>query len=259
MSRAMRPRRRLPEAGVARRDPPLDDSNKEPLDRSRYGSQAKRAYEEIRMAIITQEVLPGTPITAELYANQLGMSRTPVREAIVRLAHEDLVTVVPRKGAFVRVFTSEQIRHNYEIAEALEGMIVYLATPRITRDAVNHLEKLMTNMEKSLERRDIETWVRLDEEFHTVLNSFCDNGYLVHNRASIQSQILRSRLLRVPSWVDKVESNRDHRRIWEAVKRRDAGGARDAMHAHWERIREEFVRISADVASAANAAARRAR
>jgi len=211
------------------------------------------------MAIVTQEVLPGTPITAELYAGKLGMSRTPVREAIVRLAHEDLVTIVPRKGAFVRVFTSEQIRHNYEIAEALEGMIVFLATPRITARAVDRLEKLMQGMERSLEKHDIETWVRLDEGFHSTLNSFCDNAYLVNNRAAIQSQILRSRLLRVPSWVDKAKSNKDHRRIWEAVKRRDARSARDAMHAHWERIREEFVRISSDVAAAGASLRRRSR
>ena len=230
--------------------------NNEPV--SRYGSQAKRAYEEIRMAIVTQEVLPGTPITAELYANKLGMSRTPVREAIVQLAHENLVSIVPRKGAFVRVFTSEEIRHNYEIAEALEGMIVYLSTPRVDREAVDRLEALMEGMERSLKSHDIETWVRLDEEFHAILNSFCDNAYLVRNRSSIQSQILRSRLLRVPSWVDKAESNKDHRHIWEAVRRGDARAARDAMHAHWERIREEFVRISADVATAANASARRA-
>ena len=209
------------------------------------------------MAIITQQVLAGTPITAELYANKLSMSRTPVREAIVRLAHENLVTIVPRKGAFVRVFTSEQIRHNYEIAEALEGMIVYLATPRITEEAVDHLERLMQGMEGSIEAHDIGTWVRLDEEFHDVLNSFCDNDYLVRNRSAIQSQILRSRLLRVPSWVDKAVSNKDHRSIWEAVKKRDPRAARDAMHAHWERIREEFVRVSGDIATAATASARR--
>ena len=233
-------------AGALRGAEMLRDDNGE----ARYGTQATRAYHEIRMAIVTQKILPGTPITAAAFAEKLGMSRTPVREAIVRLAQEDLLRIIPRKGAFVRVFTSEQVRHNYEIAEALEGMIVFLATPRVTPKAIVEMEKQVEGMERALKRHDIETWVRLDEEFHQGLNSFCDNEYLVRNRAAIQSQILRTRLLRVPSWVDKDKSNRDHRAILEAVKNRDPKAARDAMNAHWERIREEFVRLSSGVASA---------
>lgn len=214
-----------------------------------YGSQATKAYEEIRMQIITHKILPGTPITAADYAARLGMSRTPVREALVRLQNENLINIIPRKGAFVRVFTVDEIRHNYEVAEALEGMIVYLATPYITEEAMGEMERLMEGMEKALEgqQHDIETWVRLDEEYHALVNSFCDNTYLVENRRAIQSQIIRSRLLRVPSWVDKTRSNEDHRIIYDAVRRRDANAAREAMHGHWERIREEFVRVSREI------------
>ena len=220
-------------------------------DSGGYGVQAKRAYEEIRMEIITQKILPGTPITAAEYAEKLGMSRTPVREALVRLKNENLIRIIPRKGAFVRVFTPDEIRHNYEIAEALEGTIVYLATPFVTAEAMKAMEKLMAGMERALVKHDIETWVRLDQEFHDTLNSFCDNDRLVHDRRAIQSQIFRSRLLRVPSWVDKDKSNADHRVIFEAIRKGDARAARDAMHMHWERIRAEFVRLARGVADAA--------
>ena len=215
----------------------------------RYGNQADKAYQEILMRIITKRILPGQPVTAAEYAEELHMSRTPVREALVRLKNENLVQIVPRRGAFVRVLTADEVRHNYEIAEALDGMIVYLATPYVTPGAMAALERLMAGMEGSLatESPDIERWVRLDEEFHRTLDSFCDNTYLVENRHAIQSQIIRSRLLRVPSWVDKSKSNEDHRKICAAIEREDVEGARRAMHDHWGRIREEFVRLSREL------------
>ena len=216
------------------------------VDSKEYGAQAERAYDEIRMGIITRKVLPGTPITAAEYAEKLGMSRTPVREALVRLKNENLVRIIPRKGAFVRVLTADEIRHNYEMAEALEGMIVYLATPLVTQQALSVMDKLMADMEGALADHDIVTWVRLDQEFHDTLNSFCDNERLVNERRAIQGQIFRSRLLGVPSWGDKDKSNADHRVIVDAIRKKDARAARDAMHAHWERIRAEFVRLARD-------------
>lgn len=208
-----------------------------------YGVHAQRAYDEIRLLIVTQRIAPREPITAAGYAEQLEMSRSPVREAILRLESEGLVRIVPRKGAFVRVLGDDEVLERYELAEALEGMIVFLATGRIDGHGLRALQDRMVGMEAALESTppNMERWVTLDEEFHDIVNSYCRNRPLVAQRRSMQSQILLNRMRRRPAPGDKGASNADHRAIVEAMAHSDAEAARHAMQAHWGRIRREYA------------------
>ena len=208
-----------------------------------YGYSALRAYQEVRMMILKQELAPGAPVVAVEIARRLGMSRMPVREALTRLHAEKLVRVIPRRGVFVRVLSPDEVRHDYEAAEALEGMISYLAAANMDRATLAHLRALMKSMEGVLKQPepDFDIWLLLDEEFHDTIISRCDNDFLTGIRRQIWSRIEMSRLAMVPWYLDKAKSHVAHRAIYEALAKRDPDEARYMTQAHWKRARDEYL------------------
>jgi DNA-binding GntR family transcriptional regulator len=215
------------------------------VSRNGYGYSALRAYQEVRMMILKRDLPPGAPVVAVEIARRLGLSRMPVREALTRLEAEKLVRVVPRRGVFVRILSPDEVRHDYEAAEALEGMISYLAAPNMDRKTLAHLRRLMRAMEQLLAQPepDFDTWLGLDEEFHDTIIARCDNDFLTGTRRQIWSRIEMSRLSMVPWYADKKESNVAHRAIYAAVASHDPEAARRATEKHWKRSRDEYLRM----------------
>lgn len=109
-------------------------------------NQAQIAYDSILRDIKENQLTQGQPIIEEEYAKKLDMSRTPVREAIRLLSVEGFVTVYPRKGAYVSVLTAEDVKECYEMMEAVEGMIAYLAAQQPSTEHVNQLTELIGRM-----------------------------------------------------------------------------------------------------------------
>ncbi len=211
-----------------------------------YGYSALRAYQEVRMMILKRELPPGAPVVAVEIAKRLGLSRMPVREALTRLETEKLVRVVPRRGVFVRVLTPDEVRADYEAAEALEGMSAYLAAPKMDRRTLTHLRRLIGGMDRELAKPepDFDTWLALDEEFHDTIISRCDNEFLVGVRSQIYSRIEMSRLSMEPWYSDKKKSNVAHRAIYDALTRRDAKAARRTTEKHWKRARDAYLKVA---------------
>ena len=102
-----------------------------------------RVYELVKRRIVANELLSGTKLAEDGLAKELGVSRTPVREALNRLTQDGLVTVSPGRGAFVATFSFEDMVQLLEIREALEGMAARLASSRITKKTLNKLRKLL--------------------------------------------------------------------------------------------------------------------
>lgn len=99
-----------------------------------------RAYEIIKGWIVNQDLGPGMKLQEDALAERLGVSRTPIREALSRLAHEGLVTMVPRRGTFVVDLTQEDIVDLYEVREAIEGMAARLAARRRTAEQLRQMQ-----------------------------------------------------------------------------------------------------------------------
>jgi DNA-binding GntR family transcriptional regulator len=208
-----------------------------------YGYGALKAYQEVRMMILKRELSPGAPVVAVEIAGRLGLSRMPVREALTRLEAEKLVRVVPRRGVFVRVLTPDEVRNDYEAAEALEGMIAYLAAQNMDRPTLTRLLRLIKGIDRELARPDpdFDTWLGLDEEFHDTIVSRCSNELLAGIRRQIYSRIEMSRLSMDPWYADKKKSNVAHAAIYEALARRDAEAARRTTEKHWKRARDAYL------------------
>ncbi len=206
-------------------------------------SQAKRAYNAIREAILDLKLKPGQPLSEIELATQLNMSRTPVREAIRQLENEELVEIIPRKGSFVKVLSGEEIKQIYEIAEGLEAMVAYLVVQRHDTGGLNKLLECVEGMEKALRNDDIEEWIRADEKFHENLRNQCDNELLVNYLNKIDTQVHRVRIMSRRILSNREESTREHREAYEKIASGNAAGTRDLMHQHWERVRNNILKI----------------
>jgi DNA-binding GntR family transcriptional regulator len=139
---------------------------------------ADRAYVELRDRIVTLRIPPGAPIDEDLLGQELEMGRTPVREAIKRLALENLVTVYPRRGTFASEINITDLAHVSDVRAKLEGHAARRAAERIT-DAVRcELEELLVELGRSRGSDDVEKLMALDADVHRFIYRCTGNPYL---------------------------------------------------------------------------------
>jgi DNA-binding GntR family transcriptional regulator len=162
------------------------------------GSRVGDAYTALKRAILDNIYPPGRFAAENDVAAQLGMSRTPVHEAAIRLQEEGLVEVLPRRGILVRAISPRDIREIYELTIALEGMAAEVLAARSLSPAVKktlaRLETETKTMETALKKNDLDKWAAADDRFHKLLTGECGNGRLSRMASTIRDQKLRSEL-----------------------------------------------------------------
>lgn len=195
------------------------------------------AYERIRDMILTMQLRPGQLLTEGELEEHLGLGRMPVREALQRLAQEDLVTIVPRKGSFVIPVQLDDLQKIFELRLTLEGLSARLAAERITDAELARLEELIERSRHVNE--GTQAHVRVDRAFHLGVALATRNDYLV--RAVERALNLALRLLYLSgSRMAKVgEILPEYRSILDALQRRDPEAACRAMQAHIEEFRSK--------------------
>ena len=218
--------------------------------RARAPSLADRAYAEIRAMILDLRLLPGESILVEDLAARLGMSRTPVREAIARLSSgvEALVAAVPRKGIVVTVPTVEAMRELYEIVDGLESEAVKLAVQRADGNALAALDQSVADQEFALATDDLVGWTQADRRFHGLLFDAAGNRRLRDLMRLFDDQLHRVRVATIHLRHKPLESTREHRAVIAAIRARDARRAQEVHAAHRERALQEMTRAVADYA-----------
>jgi len=195
------------------------------------------AYERIKDAILTMQLSPGQPLTEGELGARLGLGRMPVREALLRLAQEGMVTIVPRKGSFVTRVGIEDLQKIFELRLTVEGLSARLAAERITALEFDTLEALF---EKSPNIQEgSEQHVRIDRAFHLTVARATKNEYL--ERAVEHTLNLAMRLLYLSgSRMSKVsEIMPEYQAVLDALRGRDPDAACRAMQAHIEEFRKK--------------------
>jgi DNA-binding GntR family transcriptional regulator len=139
---------------------------------------ADRAYVELRDRIVTLQIAPGEPIDEDLLGRELEMGRTPVREAIKRLALENLVTVFPRRGTFASEINITALAHISDVRSVLEGHAAYRAAQRMTDAQRLELEDLLVELAQSEGSDDVEALMALDARVHRFIYRCTGNPYL---------------------------------------------------------------------------------
>jgi GntR family transcriptional regulator, rspAB operon transcriptional repressor len=203
----------------------------------------KRAYTTILDAIVTNDLPPGTPLSEASLSGQLGISRTPIREALKRLEHEGMVRIVPRRGAFVTDIPAEKIVELYGLREALECYAVQFV-PQNGDPA--ELERLMAEYDESaqwLQDGEIDRINDMDLRLHRYIAGASRNQMLLKLVEELLSQVTRLRRL-TPSVPGRLEKQREeHGRILHALQARDVVVAREAVRDHLRTVRDTALQM----------------
>jgi len=211
---------------------------------AKRGSLVDEAYAALKQAIRDTDFPPGYQGSEQEIAVRLGMSRTPVHEAIIRLQEDGLVRVLSKRGVLICPLAPQDIREIYEVVIAVESMAAELlvALPETARGAVaDELEAATAAMDEALTRGDLPSWAEADELFHRLLVERCGNGRLRRIAQTVTDQAHRARMLTLKLRAKPVGSAQAHRLIIAAVRAGEAGEAHRSARAHRVAARDEIV------------------
>ncbi len=202
------------------------------------------AYEWIRRRILDNVWPPGHRALEQEVALQLGMSRTPVREALVRLQNDGLVEVIPRHGMRVLPVSPDDMREIYEVLTALECLAAEIVARQQPGDAaLRPLTQATADMDTALAQDDLEAWAAADERFHVSLVELSGNRALANTVWNYWDRAHRARMLSLRLRPKPVNSTHEHMQMVQRLRSGDVAGAAAVTRAHRERANQELVAI----------------
>jgi DNA-binding GntR family transcriptional regulator len=207
------------------------------LEIRNYKPLGEVVFEYLRNAILAGELKPGERLMEVTIADQLGVSRTPVREAIRKLEKESFVIMIPRKGAYVADLTKKDIMEVLEIRKELEGFAAYLAAERMTLAEKEALGRVVEHFNESLINMDKKSMIESDNEFHSFIFESTKNQRLINIIYDLHDQFQRFRLIYFNEFNNYKEIQASHNRIFDAIIKQDALTARQEAENHVESIR----------------------
>ncbi len=211
------------------------------------------AYERIKASILSLEAPPGSQLEVEHLAIHLGISRTPVREALLRLERDGLVQVLPRVGFFVIDFSAKDLEELYELRELLESRAVRDAVPYLRQAELEDLDRIIRETRRAVESEDYEAFLEDEIEFHSLLTRQAPNQRLISMLESFADLTYRWRTLSIRSPEYVRISYTEHCAINEAVQARDAELASRRMGDHIRNAKARISQIVSDLHGALNA------
>lgn len=189
-------------------------------------------FNTLRQAILRGELKPGERLMEVQLANKLGVSRTPIREAIRKLELEGLVLMIPRKGAEVADITEKSLRDVLEVRRALEELAVRLACDKIREDEIEELKKAEKEFKETLECGDVTAFAEADVKFHDIIYRTTDNERLIQLLYNLREQMYRYRV----EYLKRADVHEmllaEHERIIATIERRDKERATEAVCQH---------------------------
>ena len=207
-------------------------------------SLAESAYAALKASILEGLLPPGHEAVEQVIADQLGMSRTPVHEAVLRLQHEGFLRVLPRRGVRVLPIDPDDLRQTYEVLIALEGAAAALLAARGAEAAetLATMGDATAEMEAALGREDRAGWAAADDRFHRALLAGSGNPKLARLAETAADQAQRARSATAARRPEAVASAQEHAAILAALAEGNAEAARAAVAAHRIRASREILR-----------------
>jgi DNA-binding GntR family transcriptional regulator len=214
-----------------------------PIKLDSYKPLRELVFESLREAIISGQMKPGERMMEIQLAEEMGVSRTPVREAIRKLELEGLVVMIPRKGAYVAGLSLKDVADVFEIRRALEGLASELAADRITETELENLERYLVKIAEEIEAGDLNKVVDTDTDFHTLLYQASRNQRLSQIISNLREQIQRFRATSLAIPGRMREALEEHRQIVEAISSRDGETARRLAQEHIENAENSLMSV----------------
>ncbi len=189
-------------------------------------------FNTLRQAILRGELAPGERLMEIQLAERLGVSRTPIREAIRKLELEGLVLMVPRKGAEVARISEKSLRDVLEVRRSLEELATELACRRMSEEQIDELKEAEEQFAAAVEKGDIMEMAERDEKFHDVIFNGSGNARLVQILNNLREQMYRYRLEYIKEADKRQVMLLEHENIVKAIRARHVAEAKEAMREH---------------------------
>lgn len=200
-------------------------------------SLSQRAYEAIKRKIITLELAPGSVIDETALQEELGLGRTPIREALKRLSLEKLVTILPRRGMFVTEIGIADLTRLYEVRIDLEALAARLAARRGRPD---HWERMAAALAKIPSETDHDALIAIDEACHQIMYQAADNAFLTDTLNALYALSLRLWYFALADIGDMHDTVMEHQLILEALRAGDEEQAAALLSEHINTFQEEI-------------------
>jgi DNA-binding GntR family transcriptional regulator len=206
----------------------------ERTDSTRNGSIQGRVIAEMRRRIISGEIEPAASLSELALAEEFGVSRTPVREALKQLQTEGLVEIRPRVGTFVSTPSRREITELFEMKELLEGAAARLLAQRGRVPEIDQLEENLRQSDEAVARGDRVRYAALVEEFHDLLIRGADNHKLAAHYRMLMNQLAYARLVHTSLSQPgrALASDREHHQVLELIVAKDSDSAERVMREH---------------------------
>ena len=198
-------------------------------------------YEQLKRQILTGRIAPGTRMMEVELAEEMGVSRTPVREATRKLEKDGLVVIEPRRGAYVSDISVKDMVDTLVVRESLEGLAAALASQRITREKLDRLDAMTTEYSDAIAAGDMEKIIHEDEGFHRTIVEMSGNKTLNSLFEIIQELALRFRYLYYDDFTRYENMPTEHMNIVEAIRGGDPENARDVSDKHVKKLKDFVI------------------
>ena len=191
-------------------------------------------YKIIKDKIIWHEIKMGERIIDKKLAEELGVSRSMIRQALTILAKEELLIMIPRNGFYVKEITRKEIEEIYNIRKILEANATELAVPKITSGDIAALEEVFRNAKGDLEKDEVKSFIETDIELHKLMVDNCGNEYLKKTINEYNDKYAFYRVVDLSRVERAKESYFEHYEIFKAVKEKKAKFSAELMTKHIE-------------------------
>jgi len=218
-----------------------------PIQLDNYKPLREVVFESLREAIIQGRLRPGERLMEAQLAEELGVSRTPVREAIRKLELEGFVAMLPRKGAYVAGISLKDIVDVFEIRAALEVLAAGLAAERITEEELDQMERYLLKAAEASSDADLGTFVEVDTGFHELIYKASRNQRLFQIVTLLQEQVQRFRTVSLSQPGRQKDAIHEHRQIIDAIAERNVELAQALAKEHIENAEQSMLQSLKEV------------
>lgn len=200
-----------------------------------------RVFNKLREDILAGKYRENEELREVVIGEELGVSRTPVREAFRQLELEGLIRIVPNKGAYVTGITAKDVRDIYMIRSRLEGLCARWATENISKEQLDELEETLCLAQFHASKNRMEQMAQMDSRFHEIIYEACNSKMLEHLLKDFHQYTSRTRQQTLSSNVRGNASNEEHNQLMEAIKTGNADEAERVAHMHIINAYENMV------------------
>jgi GntR family transcriptional regulator, rspAB operon transcriptional repressor len=203
-----------------------------------------KIYAHLRERLLSGELPPHAHLVEAKIAKEIGISRTPVREALHSLELEGLIESIPRVGYIVKPISEAEVEEICEIRVTIEGLAVRWAVEKAREKLIEELKKNIANAEKRLSEGEARAFVELDSQFHETISRLSGSRRLLELAQSLRRHMLRYRVHSIYATENVSRAIEGHKGILQAIENQDPGEVDRAMRRHLEQSKKDVLRYA---------------